>query len=195
MNFSTTRLLQHFQDSKTLAIISPYRVENSKFENEMNLRELKKKVRAMDLGYSELLSKWAEKDPETGKIEMSDERALMIYGISYKDAMKIGDDYLQASIIFKDASKCAEVCVRPFVDASGKQHAPGKVIRTFDVKSNPVLNAELAKEIFSNRAAGAASKPVKSNRPFVLKEMYLVESARISMFSDGCERYIKLFEF
>ena len=84
MNFSTTRLLQHFQDSKTLAIISPYRVENSKSENEMNLRELKKKVRALDLGYSELLSKWAEKDPETGKIEMSDEHALMIYGILYE---------------------------------------------------------------------------------------------------------------
>ena len=63
------------------------------------------------------------------------------------------------------------------------------------MKSNPVLNTELAKEIFANRVAGAASKPVKSNRQFVLKEMYLVETVRISMFSDGSERYVKLFEF
>ena len=149
----------------------------------------------MGLGFSELKSKWVEIDPSSGKPIESNERALMVYEISLKKAMELGQYYSQSSIIYKDASKCAEVCTMPFIDADGKKHNAGNVVRTFNAKSSSPLNLDAAKEIFAGRQCGPASKAVKSNRPFFLKEVCIVEPPRGSMHSDGEERYVDLLEF
>ena len=195
LNLTTNRILQHLQDDNSLAIVSPFRTENSVQENNKLLRELKAKVRSMNLGFSELKSKWVEIDPSTNEQISSDERALMIYGISLAKAMELGTQYKQSSIIYKDAAKCAEICTMPFIDASKKKHSIGKVVRTFNVKSKTPLNLDDAKEIFAGRLSGPASKAVKSNRPFTLKEVCIVELPKGSMFSNGEERYVDLLEF
>ena len=82
LNLTTNKILQHLQDDNSLAIVSPFRTENSIQENNKLLRELKAKVRSMNLGFSELKSKWVEIDPSSNEQISSDERALMIYGMS-----------------------------------------------------------------------------------------------------------------
>ena len=188
-------ILQHLQDDNSLAIVSPFRTENSTQENNKLLRELKAKVRSMNLGFSELKSKWVEIDPSSNEQISSDERALMIYGISLAKAMELGTQYKQSSIIYKDAAKCAEICTMPFIDANKKKHNIGKVVRTFSMKSNTPLNLNDAKEIFASHLSGPVSKAVKSNRPFTLKEVCIVELPKGSIFSNSEERYIDVLEF
>lgn len=78
---STNRLLSHFTDENNLAIISTYRTSRTERQNRQLLQELKRSVRDMDLGYTELVSRWVEQNPDTGVNEASDERSVIIYGI------------------------------------------------------------------------------------------------------------------
>ena len=87
---STNRILKHFQDNSCLAIISSYRTERTEQENRKLLNKLKQKVRSLKFGFSELISRWSEIDPETKEVISSDERSLMIYGINLEDAIKFG---------------------------------------------------------------------------------------------------------
>lgn len=192
LNLTTNRILKHLQDDEPLAIISVFRTENSPNENMKLHKAFKNRVKSMKLGFSELASKWVETDPDTNETISSDERSLMIYRISLNDAMDLGEEYSQSSIIFKDANRCAEVCTRDFVDANGKKHQVGNIVRVFKTKSSSPLNLDDAKKIFDGRMGGPASKPIKSNRSFTLKEVYEVESPRGSVFSNGEERYIRI---
>lgn len=190
---STTRLLRHFTDENDLAIISTYRTSRTESQNRQLLQDLKRAVRGMDLGYTELVSRWVEQNPATGVNDASDERSVIIYGISLKDAMALGQKYDQSSIIYKSAGRCAEVCTNAFTDWQGKSFRPGQIVRTFNVQNTPTpFNLDKAKDIFSKRIGGPASSPVKSNRPFTLTEMYEVEGPKASTFS-GRERLIRLF--
>lgn len=194
LDLTTNRILQHLQDKNTLAIISPYRTENSNQENKRLLNNFKSQVRSKNLGFSELKSKWVEIDQNTNQSISSDERALMIYHISLQDAMNFGRIYNQSSIIYKDANRCAEVCTTSFIDSNGHHYTPGNIVRTFNVNGTNPLNLNIAKEIFADRLGGPASKPIKSNRAFTLKEVCMVESPRGNIFSNE-ERYSDLLEF
>jgi hypothetical protein len=196
---STNRLLRHLQDDRTLAMISTYRSKRrngdakTKKENLSDLQELKGIVRnRLNLGFSEFVSRWTATDNDTNKVVTSDERSLMIYGISLKDAMELGKKYEQDSIIFKSKDQCAEVCTTPFMDYEGKEHKFDDVVRLFDVKSKTPLNLDMAKDIFENRIGGLFSKPVKGNRPFALKSVYEVEGPRPSVFSES-EAFFRIF--
>ena len=188
---STNRILHHFQNDKTLAIISTFRTERTEKENLQLLKQFKSEIKKLKLGFSELISRWSEQNQDTNEIETSDERSLMIYGISLNDAMKFGQRYNQSSIIFKSSEKCAEVCTVDFIDYDGKEHNVGSIVRTFDVKSKSPLNINIAKEIFSKRISGPASKPIKSKHAFKLESVFEVESNHASTFATK-ERYIKV---
>lgn len=192
LNLTTNRILKHFQDISSLAIVSAFRSENTAKENMSLHKKLKNEVKKMGFGFSELVSKWSETDPDTNEVISSDERSLMVYGIPLNDAMQIGISNGQSSIIYKDANRCAEVCTTEFIDYAGKKHKVGSIVRKFNLHSKSPLNLDDAKEIFKGRLGGAASKPVKSNRPFQLKEVLEVESPRGSVFSNGEERYFKV---
>lgn len=186
---STSRLLKHLSDNKTLAIISTYRTERTEAENRSLLGKLKRDVRSMGLGFTEFIARWVQDND--GETEASDERSLMIYGISLDKAIELGQEYEQSSIIFKSSDKCAEVCTTAFTDYEGVSHTVGNIVRTFNMNSDRPLNIDQAKAIFSQRMGGPASMPVKGNRPFNLQEVLEVESARGSTFTTK-ERYIKL---
>ena len=187
---STSRLLKHLTDNNKLAIISTYRDSRTESQNRSLLRKLKTEVRNLGYGFTELISKWVEQ--QDGQTYSSDERSLMIYNITLDQAEKLGEQYNQSSIIYKDADKCAEVCTCEFTDYEGKLHKPGQCVRYFNVKNTKSpMGLDDAREIFANRKGGPASKPVKSNRPFKLSEMYEVESPKGSVFSTA-EKYIRL---
>lgn len=187
---STSRLLKHLSDSKTLAIISTYRTERNEQENRKLLNELKNTVRKMKLGFTEFIARWVETDDD-GNSESSDERSLMIYGITLDQAIELGKQYDQSSIIFKSSEKCAEVCTVPFTDYAGKEHDVGSIVRVFNMHSDKPLNIDQAKDIFGKRLGGPASMPVKGNRPFNLQEVLEVEPPNAKTFSTE-ERYIRL---
>lgn len=187
----TNRLLKHFVDEKTLAVISTYRTERPESENRSLLKRFKAEVRDMGLGFSEFASKWVEED-ENGEMLSSDERSLAIYGISREDAIKFGEQYQQSSILFKDETGCYEICTCAFVDYNGNKFGPGDVVRKFNIGGHTPFNLKDAEDIFFKRKGGPASMPVKSNRAFRLDEMYEVESEKATTFSSR-ERWIPLF--
>jgi len=187
----TNRLLKHFTDEKTMAVISTYRTERTESENRSLLKRFKAEVRDMKLGFSEFVSKWVEEDDE-GKMLSSDERSLAVYGMSKEDAMDFGKQYQQSSIIFKDETGCYELCTCAFTDYDGNKFSPGDVVRKFNIGGNTSFNLKDAEDIFSKRKGGPASMPVKSNRAFRLNEMYEVESEKATTFSSR-ERWIPLF--
>lgn len=191
---STNRILGHFTDGSTLAIISTYRTERTDSENYRLLRELKSWAKAHKLGFTELKSRWVEQNPD-GSADSSDERSLIIYGISLDDTIRLGGEYQQSSVIYKDKNRCAEVCTTTFTDYEGKAHKVGNVVRTFNVGGASPFNLADAEEIFGKRKGGPASMPIKSNRPFRLAEVFEVESPRGSNFSDGKERYTQVAKF
>jgi hypothetical protein len=156
------------------------------------LNNLKQKVRSLKLGFSELISRWSEIDSETKEVISSDERSLMIYGITLKDAIKFGQELQQSSIIYKNANKCAEICTTEFIDYDGKEHKVENIVRTFNISGSTPMNLQDAKDIFAKRKGGPASIPIKSNRAFKLENVLEVESPKGSTFSEK-ERYMKIF--
>ena len=187
---STTRLMNHLSDNKTLAMISIYRSEGSECENRSLLFELKQIVKTkLKLRFSEFISRWAETDEKTNKIITSDERILMIYDISLNKAIELGQKYNQSSIIFKSKDQCTEVCVTPFVDWKGKKYNVNDIVRVFFVKSKTAMNINIAKDIFQKRISGPASMPIKGNRLFTLKNVYEVESPTTSVFATSEKLY------
>lgn len=187
----TNRILSHFTDDKTMAVISTYRTERTESENRSLLKRFKAEVRDMKLGFSEFVSKWVEEDDE-GNMLSSDERSLAIYGISKKDALEFGRQYQQSSIIFKDETGCHEICTVAFKDYDGNRFSPGDIVREFHLDNSRPFNLNDAEDIFAQRKGGPASMPVKSNRAFRLDEMYEVESSKPTTFS-GKERWIPIF--
>lgn len=174
---STSRIYQRLTDESNCAIVSPYRGENSKKENEQLMVKLKADVRDMGLGFSQFISRWVEDG------EAFDESSLLIPNISLEDAIALGKKYHQSSIIYKDKDSCKEICTTPF-----ETYTDGDTVRVFNTNGKSVLNIEDAKAIFSRRVGGPVSKPVKggNTRPFTLKtvdEVYEVEQPKASVFS------------
>lgn len=188
---STNRILTHLKDGGTFAIIStfrPDRVENDEMATlKMNmklLRDLKQKCREKNYGFSEFISRWSEQDSETGEVNSSDERALMIFGIPENEALELGQDYNQSSIIFNDKNGCREICTNQFADwETGHVYKPGDTVREFKTQGKDILNIDDAREIFQKKRGGPASMPVKgTQRPFHLSEAYMLEKPRPSYF-------------
>jgi hypothetical protein len=188
---SLNRILNHFQDESNLAIISIYRTERSEKENRQLLQELKQKIRQLGYGFTELLSRLTETNEETCEILNLDERFLMIYGTSLDDAINIGKEFQQPSIIYKNATKCVEVCTIDFIDYGGNEYKCGNIIHVFNISNKTPLNIQDVKDIFEKRKGGSASMLVKSNRAFKLSEVLEVESHKASTFNEK-ERFFKI---
>ena len=188
---TTSNLYKRLTDDKTCAIISPYRSEYTEEENRVRMVKLKSQIRKLGLGFSEFISRWVE----DGKAY--DERSLLVTGISKEQAIKLGREFNQSSIIFKDKNDCVEICINKF-----ESFSPGDIVREFNISSDHILNLSEAKEIFARKKGGSASKPIKrgGNREFVLKEkpaeesfeLYEVEQPRPSYFQNR-EFHKKIF--
>jgi len=180
---STSRIYQHISDeNKKFAIVSPYRSEYSEKENKQRMSELKQKVHQMGFGFIQMLSRWVEDG------EAFDEQSLLIPNISREVAIKLGKEYEQSSIIYKEGTKCEEICTTPF-----EKYKENEVVRTFNTSGNKILNIHDAEEIFAHRKGGPVSKAIKGGKPFTLSELYEVEPPRPSYFG-ASYHYSKILE-
>lgn len=180
---STSRIFQHITDeNKNFAIVSPYRSEYSVKENRHRMSDLKQQVHQMGLGFIQMLSRWVEDG------EAFDEQSLLIPNISKEDALKLGKEYEQSSIIYKEGTKCEEICTTPF-----ESYKENDVVRTFNISGDKILNIHDAEEIFAHRKGGPVSKAIKGGKPFTLSEVYEVEMPRPSYFGQSY-RYSKILE-
>lgn len=105
--------------------------------------------------------------------------------------MAFGEELQQASIIFKNAEKCAEVCTTEFTDWQGKRHVPGNVVQTFNLRGATPFNTAMARDIVEKRRGGPVSIPLKSNRPFTLSEVDEVVQPSGATFSKH-EKYVRV---
>lgn len=122
-----SRILQHVTDPKsTFAQISASRKQYSTVENEERHSKLKKAVRGLGLGFIEMAGGFKEED---GNVQ---EKSLFIPGISKANAVRLGNEFEQYSVLWKDGSQFVEIGTN---EASGI----GKVLNTFKT-TNGVLD-------------------------------------------------------
>lgn len=185
-----SRIYSHITGNKDWAIISPYRSNLSKSENIRKMKDLKSKIKGLGYGYTELKSTWSEKNKETGEVNSSNEYSLLIFGIGKKEAMKLGTEFEQSSIVVKDGDVVEEICTTPFTTYDGKNVGIGDTVRKFNAEGNHVLNIDRAEKIVSGEDSGFVSTPTQGgSRPFSLSESILesvdeVEPPRASYFRD-----------
>ena len=176
---SLSRVWQHVTKPKsTFGVISPFRKENSKKENEDNYIELKKIVRDMGYGYIEMKGGYKE---EEGFVN---ERSLLIPNIKRKEIVDLGKQYDQWSVLFKDEKQFVELGSKP---ASGID----KVLQTF-VKGddNMTFAKDAIKDFFSSLFKGS-----HKGKKFLFKLQELEENSfNKSAYHKDDLRWITIWE-
>lgn len=186
---STSRIYSHLTQDENWAIISPYNTDKySRKQNQGRMNKLRAIVQKdYGLGYNQFLSKWVYED-EDGNTVSTDEESLLIPQMTKAQAMKLGKDFEQSTIIVNDKDGCREICTTAF-----GPYNVGDVVRTYDLSGNTPMNIEHAEEIFANKTVGPVSKAIKGGKPFHLSEVYKVELPRASYFQME-PTYTKIYE-
>lgn len=154
---------------ENVAIISAYRYDKSTKENEQRQDELKNIIRnKLHLGYKEFRAKYVGNVEGTGEVITSYEYSLFVPNMTRKQAIKLGNQFDQQSVIVKDEEGIQEIATTDFIDEYGEQFKVGDVVRKFKSTGN-FLNIKDAMDIFANRVSGSASKPLNVKHPFTLK--------------------------
>lgn len=98
---SLGRIYQHIKKKNvdSWAILTSYRDENSPSENKKNFKELKNKIRSMNLGFIELEGIGQEEDGENNIIQVK-EPSLFIPNINKKQAQSLSGMYNQWGYIY-----------------------------------------------------------------------------------------------
>lgn len=137
---SLGRIYQHIQkeDVDSWVILTSYRDGLSPSENKRNFRELKDKVRQLNLGFIEMEGVGQEED-EDGQITQVKEPSLFIPNIYKNQAQKLSDSYNQWGYIYsgpEEAYKIALISIKD-IDYIGDFH-PMKISQFFSkVKGKP----------------------------------------------------------
>jgi len=97
-----SRALAHLKGD--FGVVSAYRDENSDSENKSLHRALGKDIRALDLGFIELASKWEEDG------SVSSEQSYLIPKISKEDVIKLGEKYKQFSVLSGTGGVTEHIC-------------------------------------------------------------------------------------
>jgi hypothetical protein len=93
---SLGRIYQHIQKKnvKSWSILSSYRTENSPSKNVKDFKQLKHKIKSLDLGFIQLEGYGQETD-YSGDIVQVREPSLFIPDITQKQTQKLSDTYDQ----------------------------------------------------------------------------------------------------
>ena len=162
---SLSRILKHLQDDSTFAVISAYNYGLPVKENEKRNSDLKNRIHGLKdrkVGYVELKSKWLNLEGE-----YEEERSLFINNISKEEALKLGKDFKQETILWKDKDGLVEL--KP----------TGQLVRRF-TKSMAIDR----KDVFS-----ALKKGTQSRLNFTFKEFKIEESNDLKSFNDALNYY------
>ncbi len=133
MNKSSSNLFKRMTNGDTFAIISPYINEISDDENKQKMVELKTKVRKLNLSFNQFISKWIEDGQSLEK------QSLMIHNITLEQSIKLGKEFGQNVIIYKDSKSCREICTTEFKDKTISDFTED-IVRVFYNTSKNILN-------------------------------------------------------
>lgn len=183
--------LSRLASGETMAVVSVFKLEHtSGRENAATLRNLKASVRALGLGYAELKSSWT-RTGEDGKVEVLDERSLVVYGLSLEKALEFGKELGLASVVFKNSERCVEACSSEFAVASGKNYRPGDVVQVFNRSGDDAVS--LARDVFKQRHGTRFSAvQLDTSGQFSLSKLEEVVPPSGAVFST-IEKYVKIF--
>lgn len=113
-----SRIYQHLEHNESFAVISAYGF--NKDNNQIQLTALKDKVRSLGLGFTELKGGLIDSGNKT------EAKALFIANISSKDAIKLGHELNQQSILFKDENGFVEI-------GTNDKPESGEILNTFSI--------------------------------------------------------------
>lgn len=143
---SLGRIYQHIQRKNvdSWAIMTSYRGENSPSENKKNFKELKNKIRSMDMGFIEIEGVGQEEDNE-GNIIQAKEPSLFIPGINKKQAQKLSDTYDQWGYIYSGTEVNGKIAL---ISSQGTEYLgsfhPNKIAQFFSkIKGKPFTFEEV----------------------------------------------------
>lgn len=137
---STQRLIEYLADDDvTFAVFD---TGSSGKENTGFRKSLREDAQAGGLNVHEYIFRWTEGGEE------SEEDKLMIPGISFKTAVRLGAKYEQPTILFKDREGIREVCTAPF----GSYQA-GDIVSTCEINREKPLSPEVTKYLFAAEGA------------------------------------------
>jgi len=129
---SLSRIWQFIEKDKgTFAVISAYR-DKTKENNKERHISLKKYIRELGYGFIEMRGGYREEDG------FVNEKSLFIPNIDKKFAIKIGSEYDQYSILYKDKNQFIEI-------GTNINSGIGKILKNF-IKTSKENNINLAKE-------------------------------------------------
>ncbi len=143
---SLNRIYQHIQKKNidSWSILTSYRGENSPSENKKNFKELKNKIRSMDLGFIEISGIGQEEDEE-GNIVQAKEPSLFIPKITQKQAQKLSDTYEQWDYIYSGPELNDKIALisKEGTEYLGSFH-PNKIAQFFGkIKGKPFTFEEI----------------------------------------------------
>jgi hypothetical protein len=142
---SLSRIWQHINDpDRKFAIISAYLDKN---DDVLNHEKLKKDIRKTGHGFIEMKSGYSY--VSNNKEVAVDEKSYLIPNISKRDAITLGMEYGQESILWKDSKEFILLGVR-------KDVGVGKVLMKFSTKNNTMtFDTSTVKAAFSALAKGS----------------------------------------
>jgi hypothetical protein len=167
-----SRVWQHIEDpNRSFAVISPNKAMATPEENKNNYMALVHEVHDVrKLGYLPLESGYTYQEGELAGKSFA-ESSILIPNISKEDALELGNQFGQETIIWKDRDEFSMLrCKDGSVDLSFKAQA-GRDLLTFD--------EENVKHVFSKLVKGRASQRDK-------KFAFVVESLSAWIFGGTC---------
>ncbi|MGI6211971.1 MAG: hypothetical protein ACOYJJ_05280 [Anaerovoracaceae bacterium] len=133
---STQRLIEYLTDDDvTFAVFDTRSSGNEIAGFRKSLRE---DARAGGLNVHEYICRWTEGGEE------SEEDKLLIPGISFKTAVRLGTKYEQSTILFKDREGIREICTAPFAS-----YQAGDIVSTCEINREKPLGPDVTKYLFA----------------------------------------------
>lgn len=142
---SLSRIFTHIRQGKrSFGIISPFRGDLPKAENEERYIELKKTVRTLGYGFIEMQGGFKEEGGFTL------EKSLFIPSITRKELVELGKKYDQYSVIHKDENSFVEI-------GTNSNAGIGRIKNSFQFKDRNSLELaqEVMKDFFSKLTKGS----------------------------------------
>jgi len=160
---SLSRILSHVEGDRSFGVISAFRGGLSKQENMERHSELKDKIRKMGYGFIEMRGGYKEEDGG-----FVNELSLFIPGVDKKEIIRLGNDYDQDSVIYKDKESFTLLGTNA---ATGR----GKVLMNFKgggPRDSVTLAKDAIKDFFSSLVKGSqrGKKFLFQTEEFILEE-------------------------
>ena len=169
------RIIQHIEGERTFAAISAYVFELDRETNEQRHEQLRNDIRTMGYGYIEMDAAYTYKSKKTGNTKWAYEESFFIPNITKEQALNLGREYDQETILWKDPEQFVEL----YCDT-------GNVSMEFQMERDEdgqiTFDPEVLKNVWSKLKKGSGNQRG-------VKFAYQVESLRAHSIPPRSEAY------